>query len=176
MPSVSSHYLVITVVSSHFCFTHSNLVKLGPDGVMSSPTVNLERNCLFRANFKHFQLAPLSKQGVLRSVCLWLWGGGEGSEVTWDDWNPVRWSFLQTTEYISGSVKNCFAQCSFPEIRGFFFFIILKAKPLETLQERQFYNLISNPFGFDLVDIWRVRNPECKRFSWLQKSTFIQRR
>ena len=30
--------------------------------------------------------------------------------------------------------------------------------------------------NFDLVDIWRVRNPECKRFTWRQKNPFIQRR
>ena len=29
---------------------------------------------------------------------------------------------------------------------------------------------------FDLVDIWRVRNPQIKRFTWRQKSPFIQRR
>ena len=29
---------------------------------------------------------------------------------------------------------------------------------------------------FDLVDIWRVRNPQTKRFTWRQKSVFIQRR
>ena len=26
--------------------------------------------------------------------------------------------------------------------------------------------------NFDLVDIWRVRNPACKRFSWRQKKSF----
>ena len=30
--------------------------------------------------------------------------------------------------------------------------------------------------NFDLVDIWRVRSPECKRFTWRQKSPIIQRR
>ena len=30
--------------------------------------------------------------------------------------------------------------------------------------------------NFDLVDIWRLRNPDCKRFTWRQKSPFIQRR
>ena len=29
---------------------------------------------------------------------------------------------------------------------------------------------------FDLADIWRVRNPESKRFTWRQKNPFIQRR
>ena len=29
---------------------------------------------------------------------------------------------------------------------------------------------------FDLVDIWRIRNPEIKRFTWRQKSPLIQRR
>ena len=29
---------------------------------------------------------------------------------------------------------------------------------------------------FDLVDIWRLRNPETKRFTWRQKNPFIQRR
>ena len=28
----------------------------------------------------------------------------------------------------------------------------------------------------DLVDIWRVRNPETKRFTWRQKTLIIQRR
>ena len=30
--------------------------------------------------------------------------------------------------------------------------------------------------SLDLVDIWRVRNPGTKRFSWRQKTLFIQRR
>ena len=29
---------------------------------------------------------------------------------------------------------------------------------------------------FDLVDIWRIRNPETKHFTWRQKNPFIQRR
>ena len=29
---------------------------------------------------------------------------------------------------------------------------------------------------FDLVDIWRIRNPTTKRFTWRQKNPFIQRR
>ena len=29
---------------------------------------------------------------------------------------------------------------------------------------------------YDLVDIWRIRNPETKRFTWRQKNTLIQRR
>ena len=29
---------------------------------------------------------------------------------------------------------------------------------------------------FDLVDIWRIRNPESKRFTWRQRNPFIQRR
>ena len=29
---------------------------------------------------------------------------------------------------------------------------------------------------FDLVDIWRIRNPDIKRFTWRQKKLFIQRR
>ena len=28
-------------------------------------------------------------------------------------------------------------------------------------------------FGFDLVDIWRVWNPQTKRFTWRQKSPFM---
>ena len=28
----------------------------------------------------------------------------------------------------------------------------------------------------DLVDIWRIRNPDCKKFTWRQKSPIIQRR
>ena len=27
---------------------------------------------------------------------------------------------------------------------------------------------------FDVVDIWRARNPDCKRFTWRQKILFIQ--
>ena len=30
--------------------------------------------------------------------------------------------------------------------------------------------------SFDLIDIWRVRNPDAKRFSWRQKNPVIQRR
>ena len=30
--------------------------------------------------------------------------------------------------------------------------------------------------SFDLIDIWRVRNPDVKRFSWRQKNPVIQRR
>ena len=30
--------------------------------------------------------------------------------------------------------------------------------------------------SFDLIDIWRVRNPDIKRFSWRQKNPVIQRR
>ena len=29
---------------------------------------------------------------------------------------------------------------------------------------------------FDLVDIWRIRNPEVKRFTWREKNPIIQRR
>ena len=29
---------------------------------------------------------------------------------------------------------------------------------------------------FDLIDIWRIRNPEAKRFTWRQKKPLIQRR
>ena len=29
---------------------------------------------------------------------------------------------------------------------------------------------------FDLIDIWRIRNPGAKRFSWRQKNPAIQRR
>ena len=29
---------------------------------------------------------------------------------------------------------------------------------------------------YDFVDIWRIRNPETKRFSWRQKNPLIQRR
>ena len=31
-------------------------------------------------------------------------------------------------------------------------------------------------FDFDLVDIWRIRNPAGRRFTWRQKSPFLQRR
>ena len=31
-------------------------------------------------------------------------------------------------------------------------------------------------FDFDLVDVWRIRNPERRRFVWRQKNPFIQRR
>jgi len=30
--------------------------------------------------------------------------------------------------------------------------------------------------NYDLVDIWRIRNPNSKKFSWRQKSPIIQRR
>ena len=30
--------------------------------------------------------------------------------------------------------------------------------------------------AFDLIDIWRIRNPDVKRFSWRQKNPAIQRR
>lgn len=30
--------------------------------------------------------------------------------------------------------------------------------------------------NFDLVDIWRIRNPDCKAFTWRQKKPLIQRR
>ena len=29
---------------------------------------------------------------------------------------------------------------------------------------------------FDLIDVWRIRNPEKKRFTWRQKNPLIQRR
>ena len=29
---------------------------------------------------------------------------------------------------------------------------------------------------FDLVDIWRIRNPTASRFTWRQKTTLVQRR
>ena len=30
--------------------------------------------------------------------------------------------------------------------------------------------------NYDLIDIWRIRNPEIKRFTWRQKKSAIQRR
>ena len=30
--------------------------------------------------------------------------------------------------------------------------------------------------SFDLIDIWRIRNPEVQRFTWRQKNPIIQRR
>ncbi|CAH3027686.1 unnamed protein product [Porites evermanni] len=30
--------------------------------------------------------------------------------------------------------------------------------------------------SFDLIDIWRIRNPESKRFTWKQSNPLIQRR
>ena len=27
--------------------------------------------------------------------------------------------------------------------------------------------------NFDLINIWRIRNPDCRRFTWRQKSSFI---
>ena len=30
--------------------------------------------------------------------------------------------------------------------------------------------------NYDLVDIWRIRNPDIKKFTWRQKSPIIQRR
>ena len=29
---------------------------------------------------------------------------------------------------------------------------------------------------FDLLDVWRIRNPESRRLTWRQKTAFIQRR
>ena len=37
-------------------------------------------------------------------------------------------------------------------------------------------NIYDLCLDFDLVDIWRIRNPEIKRFTWRQKSPLIQRR
>ena len=37
-------------------------------------------------------------------------------------------------------------------------------------------NVQNRCFDFDLVDIWRIRNPHRRRFTWRQKSSFIQRR
>ena len=31
-------------------------------------------------------------------------------------------------------------------------------------------------FVYDLIDIWRVRNPDRKLFSWKQKNPLVQRR
>lgn len=30
--------------------------------------------------------------------------------------------------------------------------------------------------NYDIVDIWRIRNPDRKKFTWRQKSPIIQRR
>ena len=30
--------------------------------------------------------------------------------------------------------------------------------------------------SFDLIDIWRIRNPEVQRFTWRQRNPIIQRR
>ena len=46
-------------------------------------------------------------------------------------------------------------------------------KPFKKESVKQIQDLC---LDFDLVDIWRIRNPECKRFTWRQKSPFIQRR
>ena len=37
-------------------------------------------------------------------------------------------------------------------------------------------NMQNLRFDFDLVDIWRIRNPERRRFTWREKNPFIQRR
>ena len=46
-------------------------------------------------------------------------------------------------------------------------------KPFKKESVKQIQDLC---LDFDLVDIWRIRNLECKRFTWRQKSPFIQRR
>ena len=46
-------------------------------------------------------------------------------------------------------------------------------KPFKKDSVKQIQHL---SLDFDLVDIWRVRNPESKRFTWRQKNPFIQRR
>ena len=38
---------------------------------------------------------------------------------------------------------------------------------------KQIDNLCSS---FDLIDIWRIRNPDVKRFTWRQKNPIVQRR
>ena len=38
---------------------------------------------------------------------------------------------------------------------------------------KQIDNLCSS---FDLIDIWRIRNPDVKRFTWRQKIPIVQRR
>ena len=46
-------------------------------------------------------------------------------------------------------------------------------KPFKKESVKQIQDLC---LDFDLVDIWRIRNPESKRFTWRQKNPFIQRR
>ena len=42
-------------------------------------------------------------------------------------------------------------------------------KPFKKESVKQIQDLC---LDFDLVDIWRIRNPECKRFTWRQKKSF----
>ena len=54
-----------------------------------------------------------------------------------------------------------------PDLDGF------GGKPKLKQSAKQIENIFSL---HDLVDIWRVRNPETKRFTWRQKTPIIQRR
>ena len=46
-------------------------------------------------------------------------------------------------------------------------------KPKLKIACKKIENLCSS---FDLIDIWRIRNPESKRFTWKQNNPLIQRR
>ena len=37
-------------------------------------------------------------------------------------------------------------------------------------------NIQNLRFDFDLVDIWRIRNPERRRFTWRQKKPFYSKK
>ena len=44
------------------------------------------------------------------------------------------------------------------------------------VQKESFNQIKDLSLSNDLVDIWRIRNPDLKKFTWSQKSPFIQRR
>ncbi len=48
-----------------------------------------------------------------------------------------------------------------------------RGKPFKRESVKHIQELGQN---FDLVDIWRIRNPESERFTWRQRDPFIQRR
>ena len=51
-----------------------------------------------------------------------------------------------------------------------------KAVPGNPSNKDSIKNIQDICLDFDLVDIWRIRNPDTKRFTWRQKKPFIQRR
>ena len=67
-------------------------------------------------------------------------------------------------EMVIGGDFNVIHDTSMDGVRG-----KLKLKEASTKIE----NLCSS---FDLIDIWRIRNPEVQQFTWRQKNPIIQRR